>query len=165
MSQPSMPASKSVKTETPILPISAGSSVTGQTSLNSAPRVPRRWMLDRATRLLAMSPQIAIFKPSIRPIRRRMVKASRRAWVGCSWRPSPALITAASTYWLSNNAAPEQLCRTTRMSGCIALSVVAVSSKVSPFLTDEPATAIFRTDPPSRFAASSNETRVRVELS
>ena len=60
--------------------------------------------------------------------------ASRRAWVGCSWRPSPALITAASTYWLGNKAAPEQLCRTTRMSGCIALSVVAVSSRVCLFL-------------------------------
>ena len=53
----------------------------------------------------------------------------------------------------------------TRISGCIAFNVVAVSIKVSPFFTDEPETAIFRTDPPNFFAATSKDTRVRVEFS
>ena len=98
-------------------------------------------------------------------IRRLIVSASRSACVGCSWRPSPALMTAASTCWLRSCAAPEQLCLTTRICGCMALSVVAVSSSVSPFFTEDPATLIFSTEPPRCFAASSNDTRVRVEFS
>ena len=45
-----------------------------------------------------MSPQIATSRPSIRPLRRRIVSASSSAWVGCSWLPSPALITAQLTW-------------------------------------------------------------------
>ena len=44
-----------------------------------------------------MSPQIAMVKPPMRPLCRLIVSASSSAWVGCSWVPSPALITAAST--------------------------------------------------------------------
>jgi len=36
-------------------------------------------------------------EPSSRPLLRRMVSASKSAWVGCSWAPSPALITEPST--------------------------------------------------------------------
>ena len=114
------------KTETPIPPCRCAYRTN---DLNSAPRVPRRWMLDRATRLLAMSPQIAIFKPQSGQFGVEWLK--RQTWVGCSWRPSPALITAASTYWLSNNAAPEQLCRTTRMSGCIALCCCSIKQSLA----------------------------------
>ena len=55
---------------------------------------------------------------------------------------------------LANNAAPEQV---DNKYVCIAFKVVAVSSNVSPFLTDEPATAMLRTEP-QRLAASSNDT-------
>ena len=51
------------------------------------------------------------------------------------------------------------------MSGRIAFKVVAVSIRVSPFLTEDPFTDIFNTDAPRRFAAISKETRVLVEFS
>ena len=97
MSAPEMPSTKLVKTGTPKLSIFAGNKVEGLTKRNSAPIAPSRYRFDRATRLFAISPQIAIFNPSIRPNRRNIVSASRRACVGCSWRPSPALITQPST--------------------------------------------------------------------
>src|SRR6476659_7217690 len=51
------------------------------------------------------------------------------------------------------------------MSGCMALSVIAVSTSVSPFLMDEEETDMFMTSAPSRLPASSNEDWVRVEAS
>ena len=51
------------------------------------------------------------------------------------------------------------------MSGCMAFSVIAVSMSVSPFLIAELATAMLMTSAPSRLPASSNEVRVRVEVS
>src|SRR3954452_25440698 len=51
------------------------------------------------------------------------------------------------------------------MSGCMALSVMAVSTSVSPFLMDEEDTDMFMTSAPSRLPASSNEDWVRVEAS
>ena len=53
-----------------------------------------------------MSPQIATIRPSMRPLWRRMVSASSRACVGCSWLPSPALITEQSTFWARSSTAP-----------------------------------------------------------
>ena len=47
----------------------------------------------------------------------------------------------------------------------MAFSVIAVSISVSPFFTDELATAMFITSAPSRLPASSNEDWVRVEAS
>jgi hypothetical protein len=52
-----------------------------------------------------------------------------------------------------------------KMSGRMALSVIAVSIRVSPFLTELVATDMLMTSPPSRLPASSNEVRVRVESS
>ena len=40
-------------------------------------------MLERATRECRTSPQMATRSPDSRPLRRRMVSASRSAWVGC----------------------------------------------------------------------------------
>ena len=47
----------------------------------------------------------------------------------------------------------------------MALSVIAVSISVSPFLTLDAPTAMFITSAPSRLPASSNEDWVRVEAS
>ena len=47
----------------------------------------------------------------------------------------------------------------------MALSVIAVSSTVSPFLIDELLTDMFMTSAPRRLPASSNELWVRVEAS
>src|SRR5437868_999035 len=51
------------------------------------------------------------------------------------------------------------------MSGCMALSVMAVSIRVSPFFRDELPTGMFITSAPSRLPASSNEDWVRVDAS
>src|SRR5580704_14430356 len=51
------------------------------------------------------------------------------------------------------------------MSGRMALSVMAVSISVSPFLTLDTPTAMFMTSAPRRLPASSNEDWVRVEAS
>ena len=52
-----------------------------------------------------------------------------------------------------------------RMSGRMALSVIAVSISVSPFFTEDEATDMFMTSAPSRLPASSNDDCVRVEAS
>ena len=91
--------------------------------------------------------------------------ASNNAWVGCSRVPSPALITAQLTFCDNKFAAPESWCRITRISGCIAFRVMAVSINVSPFLIEELATFIFITSAPNRFPASSKELKVLVEFS
>jgi hypothetical protein len=103
-----------------------------------------------------------VSRPTL-PLARRMVSASSSAWVGCSCAPSPALITGHPTFCDSSATAPAEEWRTTRTSGRMALSVIAVSTSVSPFLTLELATDMFITSAPSRLPASSNEAWVRVE--
>ena len=122
-------------------------------------------MFERATRLCRISPQIATVSPAMSPRRRRIVSASKSAWVGCSWLPSPALMTAQLTFSDNSLTAPLSGWRTTRTSGCMAFSVIAVSISVSPFLIAESATDMLMTSALSRLPASSNEVRVRVELS
>ncbi len=161
-STPSRPRAMSWNTSTPRRPTSAGSSVGGPTTRTRLPIVPSRWMLDRATRLCATSPQIATVSPASRPRLRRIVSASSSAWVGCSWVPSPALTTAAPTFCASSDGAPDCPWRTTSRSQCIAFSVAAVSSRVSPLFTLELATDMLMTSAPRRLPASSKLVRVRV---
>src|SRR6185312_7283118 len=122
-------------------------------------------MFERATRLCAMSPQMATTSPSRRPLRRRMVSASSSAWVGCSCVPSPPLMTEQCTFSESSWTAPDSEWRTTSRSICMAFSVIAVSISVSPLFTEEAATDMFMTSAPSRLPASSKLVRVRVESS
>ena len=98
---------------------------------------------------------------------RRIVNASSSAWVGCSWVPSPALMTAASIQSVaaSRCGAPEAQCRMTTASAPIAARVWAVSFSDSPLETDEPFAAKLMTSAESRLAAASKEIRVRVESS
>ena len=86
-------ASKSWDTVTGQPSTPTGSSVGGATSTTSAPRVCSSMTLERATRLCRMSPTITTRRPSMPPSRWRIVSASSSACVGCSWVPSPALIT------------------------------------------------------------------------
>ena len=51
------------------------------------------------------------------------------------------------------------------MSGCMALSVIAVSISVSPFRIEDELVDMFITSAPRRLPASSNEAWVRVETS
>src|SRR5215472_6034643 len=64
-------------------------------------------MFERATRLCRMSPQIATVRPPSRPRRWRIVSASSKAWVGCSWLSSLALTTAQSTCSETRCIAPD----------------------------------------------------------
>ncbi len=165
MSTSFSPYVMSVKTSTPIRSIADGSKVGGATTRTCAPIVPKRWMLERATRLCRMSPQIATVSPSSLPLRRRIDRASSSAWVGCSCVPSPALMTEQLTLSASSLVAPDWAWRMTRKSGFIAFRVIAVSSSVSPFFTELEPTDMLSTSAPSRLPASSNEVLVRVESS
>ena len=96
-----------------------------------------------------------------------MVKASSRAWVGCSWVPSPALTTAASIQpeLPAGSGAPEAPWRMTTASTPMASRVSAVSFRDSPLETLEPLAEKLMTSAESRLAAASKEIRVRVESS
>lgn len=87
--------------------------------------------------------------------------------MGCWCMPSPALTTAASNQpaFASRCGAPEAWCRHTTASAPIACSVRAVSLRDSPLETLEPLAEKLITSAESRFAAVSNEIRVRVESS
>src|SRR5512141_1544922 len=119
-------------------------------------------MFERATRLCATSPTIATRSPSNDNPRSRIVYRSKRAWVGCSCHPSPALITDDFTPTARASAAPAEGWRKTMMSACIASIFRAVSSNVSPLTTllDDGEKLI--TSALSRFAANSNDVRVLV---
>ena len=95
------------------------------------------------------------------------MNASRSAWVGCSWVPSPALTTAPLIHpaFASRCGAPEAQCRTTTASAPIASRVSAVSLRLSPLETLDPWALKLMTSADSRLAAASNEIRVRVESS
>src|ERR1700730_12348559 len=159
------PSRMSRVTSTPKFSMPGGSKVEGATTRTRAPSALSRMMLERATLEWAMSPQIATVSAAIGPLLRRMVRASSSAWVGCSWAPSPALMTEQSTLRASSSTAPEAWWRTTRISGCMALSVIAVSTRVSPLRMEDELTDMFITSAPSRLPASSNEDWVRVDAS
>ncbi len=136
--------------------------VGGPTTRIFDPTILKALIADRATRLWRTSPMIVTVRPSSVFFRSRIVKRSRRACVGCSWAPSPALITARVRRFARKAGAPAQGWRTTIRSACIASMFLAVSRSVSPFAALLPAVEMFTTSAESRLAASSNEVRVRV---
>ena len=147
-----------------------GNRVGGATSTTSAPRVDNRSTLERTTRECRQSPQMTTFLPATSPMRERMVTASSRAWVGCWWRPSPALITlgplppgatTSARCW----GAPESGWRMMIASAPSAFSVRPVSRRDSPFFTEEVEAAMFIMLADSALPAASKEERVRVEFS
>jgi len=119
-------------------------------------------MLERATRLCAMSPTIAIFKPAIFPFFSLIVIMSRSAWVGCSCAPSPALIIDCLTSEASRCGAPDALWRMTIISGFIASRLRAVSMSVSPLTTELVEAEMLMVSALSLLAAISNDVLVRV---
>ena len=144
--------------------------VGGATSTTSAPKVLSRSTLERTTRECRQSPTITIFLPEISPMCCRMVTASRSAWVGCWWAPSPALITdgpfpPGATHCASCWAAPEEEWRMMRASAPMALRVSPVSWRDSPLRTEEEDAEMLITSALIHFPAVSNEERVRVEFS
>src|SRR5438093_6859012 len=119
-------------------------------------------MLDRATRLCAISPTMATRSPLNSSLRSLSVNRSRSAWVGCSCQPSPPLMTEDLTPLAKVSAAPAAGWRSTMMSACIASMLRAVSSKVSPFTTLLEDGEKLITSALSRLAASSKDVRVLV---
>ena len=93
----------------------------------------------------------------------RMVSASRSACVGCSWAPSPAFTMLVRARAATKCGAPDAACRSTMASACIASMFRIVSRSVSPLVTLDCAGLTFTTSAPSRFPASSNDVRVRVD--
>ena len=98
-----------------------------------------------------------------------MVSASSSAWVGCSWVPSPALITVGPP--VSVESLGELLGGARRgvpddqRVGPAARSVSAVSRSDSPLDTDDPEALTLMTSALIHFPATSNDTRVRVDSS
>ena len=142
-----------------------GISVGGPATVTVMPSFFIPWMLERATRLWAMSPTMATESPSRWSFFSRIVSRSSRAWVGCSWAPSPALTTAHLRARARSWAAPEAPWRTTTTSGLMASMFFAVSRSVSPFAALDPAALQFTTSAESHLPAISKEVRVRVEAS
>src|SRR5690606_12166806 len=142
-----------------------GISVGGPQTATSAPSFCRQKMLLRATRLWEMSPKMQTRRPLKLLNRSRMEYASSKAWVGCSWVPSPALMMLASMWRDRNSGVPTTEWRTTTISTFIDRIFLTVSRRVSPFLTLDPPDEKLRTSAESRFSASSKEIRVRVEFS
>src|SRR5215831_15580354 len=150
-------------TLTPSSSTPGGISVGGPATVTLMPilRIPA--MLERATRLWAMSPTIATESPSRWPRFSRIVIRSRSAWVGCSCIPSPAFTTEHRRVRASMWAAPDAACRITTQSGLIASMLRAVSTSVSPLTTLEDDPDTLMTSAESHLPAISNEVRVRVE--
>ena len=161
-SAPASPVRRLVCSSAPQKPNSGGSRVGGPTRRTFAPKVVSASKLERATRLCRRSPTIATVSPVISPLRWRIVRRSSNAWVGCSWVPSPALITGHSTRRASKCGAPEEGWRMTIAAGRMATRLRAVSSRVSPLVTLLAAAVMLMASADKRLAAISNEVRVRV---
>jgi hypothetical protein len=73
------------------------------------------------------------------------------------------LITFEAMRSARKRAAPDAQCRITTMSIRMASRFRAVSTRVSPFCTEEPEAAMLTVSAESRFSANSKEMRVRVE--
>ena len=104
--------------------------------------------------------------PRSRPRRRRMVSASSSAWVGCSWLPSPALMTAQSTFCDSRLTAPDSRMAHDQHVGLHGVQRHRrVEQRLALLDRARCATYMLMTSAPSRLPASSKEVRVRVEFS
>jgi hypothetical protein len=165
-SQAAMPRAMSVQRVQPANSSASGISSGGATMRRSpAPRVRKAWYAERATREWRISPTMAMERPSQRPLRCRTVNASSRPCVGCDTCASPAdsTLTCGATLAATIAGTPTSASRSTNTFTCSDSSVKMVSSMLSPFTREESCTSRFTTSAPRRLAASSNETRVRVE--
>ena len=107
------------------------------------------------------------FRPASDPPgkRSRIVYRSSSAWVGWACQPSPPLSTEPPKISAARYGAPEVEWRITSIWAPSASTVRTVSISDSPLATDDVAAAMLTTSADRFFAATSNETRVRVEAS
>ena len=94
-----------------------------------------------------------------------MVYRSSRAWVGWACQPSPPLSTEPPNTSAARYGAPLTPWRMTSIWAPSASTVLTVSTSDSPFVTDEVEAAMFTTSADRFLAATSNDTRVRVDAS
>ncbi len=143
------------------------SSVAGPHSHRSAPAAVSVQMLERATREWSRSPRITTLRPlsDASPRCARIVYRSRRACVGWACQPSPPLSTDPPNISAARYGAPDTEWRTTSMCAPRASTVRTVSTSDSPFDTDEVDAAMLTTSAERFLAATSKETRVRVDAS
>src|SRR5690554_828034 len=106
-----------------------------------------------------------MFLPLTSPNFSLMEKESNKAWVGCSWAPSPALTLDAFTWLDKNRPAPGLGWRITTISTFMDRMLFTVSIKVSPFFREDCAAEQLMTSAESRFSASSNDNLVRLLFS
>src|SRR6185436_8830412 len=141
--------------------------VAGPHSHRSAPAAVSVQMFERATREWSRSPRITTLRPASEPPGSpwRIVYRSSRAWVGCACQPSPPLSTDPPNTSAARYGAPDTEWRITSICAPRASTVRTVSASDSPFVTDDVAAAMFTTSAERFLAATSNETRVRVDAS
>ena len=153
-------------TSPPISSMPRGISVRGATSRTRAPSLARHRMFERATRECAMSPTIATSSPSSVAL----VPADRR---GVEQRLRRVLVLAVAGV---DHGAARRLARASRprrrtsgarrsRRGASPRGCAPVSSSVSPLVVDDAEPEMLIASADSRFAASSNDVRVRVEFS
>ena len=141
----------------------AGRSGGGPTSVTRAPTRCSAWISERATREWSTSPTIATWRPSRRPSSTCIEYRSRRACVGCWCFPSPAFTTCASVrsrraeVRRCADAAHDHVRARTRRESARCPSVTR------PPLDREPVDFTDSVSAERRFAASSNDDKVRVE--
>ena len=120
-------------TSTPIRSTAAGSRVRGATTRTRAPiTLSRRDVRARHPAVQHVAADRHRRGRRACPCAAGSSARRASACVGCSWLPSPALITGQSTFSDNSCTAPDSGWRTTSTSGCIAFSVIAVSISVSP---------------------------------
>ena len=144
------------------------SSVGGPHSHTSAPAAVSVQRLERATRECRTSPRITTLRPATDPpsgSRERIVYRSSSAWVGWACQPSPPLSTDPPKTSAARYGAPDTPWRMTSIWAPSASTVRTVSTSDSPFVTDDVAAAMLTTSADRFLAATSNDTRVRVEAS
>src|SRR6056297_2580546 len=162
-SAPATQVSISGATVQPICSMPMGIMVPGAQMVTFAPILDKPIILDRATLEWEISPTMETFNPSNLPFSSWMVIISKRAWEGWAWVPSPALITAQFTHFATWQAAPEDECRITMISGVMDSRVLTVSLNVSPLTMLEDDLDMATVSAERRFPASSKDNLVRVD--
>ena len=165
-SAPSIASSIRVVTRAPVRSISGGRRVRGPASVTSAPIFGRSAEVragDAAVADVAADRDAEPLELPLRPAHREGVEERlRRVLV----RPVAGVDDRArQAAGRGSGARRSAWCRMTMASGAIASRFLAVSRRVSPFETDEPAAAKAIESAERRRSAISNEKRVRVEFS
>ena len=166
MSTSFSPSRMSRATSTPKRSMPGGSSVRGRNHAHArAHRVEQSDIGARDPRVQRRRRRSPPAGRSSSPLSRRMVSASSSAWVGCSWLPSPALMTEQSTLRDSSSTAPGSWMAHDQHVGVHGVQGHRGVDQRLALAHRGGRTDMLMTSAPSRLPAISNEVRVRVEAS